>query len=175
MCQVKHPHVALSTEICDLPCLLIFDKGLVLAHVDLNSSLCDLDNAQERWCQRMDPHVECNVDSGSGLMPTLLDDVEQDLAVPSQDVTHALEHDLCGHHGGSRSLADPNPPARVMAVAEVDNLSDTVPIDFCSGNRCAAVADRDGEANIPGLHGQQDLMSERHRRVRRVVQRHTHG
>ena len=162
-----------------------------------------------------DPNVEvwrqCNEDSGSGLVPTLLDDVEQDLAVPSteidmtvgdslqgvsvpQDVIHALEHDLCGHRCGSRSPlvtvtpADPNARARVLGVADVDNLSsdsftlpassgavreaqgfrrlvlvsgarsDAVPIDFRSGNRFAAVADRDGEANIPGLHGRRVVL-----------------
>ena len=46
--QDKHPHVALSTEVRDLPCLVVLDKGLVLAQVDLISSLCDLGNARER-------------------------------------------------------------------------------------------------------------------------------
>ena len=72
--------------------------------------------------------------------------------------------DLCGHHRGSRSLADPNARACVMGVAEVREAqgfprpvlvtgarSDAIPIDFRSGNRFAAVADRDGEVNIPGF------------------------
>ena len=46
--KVKHPYVALSTEVCDLPRLVVLDEGLVLAQVDLISSLCDLGNAQER-------------------------------------------------------------------------------------------------------------------------------
>ena len=46
--QVKHPHVALSTEVRDLPRLVFLDKGLVLAQVDLISSICNLGNAQER-------------------------------------------------------------------------------------------------------------------------------
>ena len=51
----------------------------------------------------------------------------QGVSVP-QDVIHALEHDLCGHHCGSRSPfvtvtpANPNARARVTGVAEVDNL-----------------------------------------------------
>ena len=66
-------------------------------------------------------------DIGSGLVPTLLDDVEQDLtfvcteidmtvgdslqgvSVP-QDVIHALEHDLFV----TVAPADPNAPARVV-------------------------------------------------------------
>ena len=59
------------------------------------------------------------MDSGSGLVPTLLDDVEQDLAVPCTEISATL-------------------PAS----------SGSVPNDFRSGNRFAAVADRDGEANI---------------------------
>ena len=44
--QVKHPHVALSTEVCDLPRLIVLDEDLVLAQIDLISGLCDLGNAQ---------------------------------------------------------------------------------------------------------------------------------
>ena len=84
--------------------------------------------------------AESSEDSGSGLLPTLLDDVEQDLAVPGteidmsvrdslqgvsvpQDVILALEHDLCGHHCGRRSpLVTPNVRARVLGVAEVDQF-----------------------------------------------------
>ena len=116
----------------------------------------------------------------------------------SPDVVEALEQDLVRAPWG-KPFSCRSECASVMAVAEVDNLSsdsatlpassgavreaqgfrrpelvsgarsDAVPIDFRSGNRFAAVADRDGEANIPGLHGHQDLMSGRHRRVRRVV------
>ena len=85
-------------------------------------------------------------------MPTLLGDVEQDLAVPGseidmsvgdslqsvpQDVILALEHD--GHHCGSRSPlvtvtpTDPNVRARVMGVAEVDNSSDSATVPASSG------------------------------------------
>ena len=46
--QVKHPHIALSTEVCELQCLVVHDKGQGLAQVDLISSLCDLGNAQKR-------------------------------------------------------------------------------------------------------------------------------
>ena len=46
--QVKHPHVALSTEVCDLPRLVVLDKAFFLAQVDLISSLCDLGNAQKK-------------------------------------------------------------------------------------------------------------------------------
>ena len=46
--QVKQPHVALSTEVCDLLRLVVFDEGLVLAQTDLISRTCDLGNAQER-------------------------------------------------------------------------------------------------------------------------------
>ena len=35
--------------------------------------------------------------------------------------------------------------------------------DFRSGNRFAAVADRDGEANIPGLHGRRVVLVPRDR------------
>ena len=41
--HVKHPHVALSTEVCDLPRLFVLDE-----QADLISSLCDFGNAQER-------------------------------------------------------------------------------------------------------------------------------
>ena len=36
--------------------------------------------------------------------------------------------------------------------------SDAVPADFRSGNRFAAVADSDGETNIPGLHGRRVVL-----------------
>ena len=76
------------------------------------------------------------MDSGSGLVPTLLDDVEKYLAVPCTEISATL-------------------PAS----------SGSVPNDFRSGNRFAAVADRDGEGNI----SQQEFMSGRRRRVRRRV------
>ena len=38
----------ISTDVCDLPRLVVLDKGLVLTKVDLISSLCDLGNTQER-------------------------------------------------------------------------------------------------------------------------------
>ena len=40
----------------------------------------------------------------------------------------------------------------VLASGAGSDVVLTVP-DFRSGNRFSAVADRDGEANIPGLHG----------------------
>ena len=98
--------------------------------------------------RRVDPFVPFDVvealeqdlrepvtDSGSGLVPTLLDDVEQDLAVLCTEI-----------------------PATLPAS------SGSVPIEFRSGNRFAAVADH-GEAHI----SQQDFMSGRRRRVRRRV------
>ena len=42
----KHRHVALSTEVCDLPRLVLLDESVVLAQVDMICGLCD--NAQER-------------------------------------------------------------------------------------------------------------------------------
>ena len=88
-------------------------------------------------------------DGGSGLVPTQLGDVEQDLAVPGTEidmsvdslpgVSVALEHDLCGHHCGSHSPlvtvtpADPNVRARVMGVVEVDNSSDSATVPTSSG------------------------------------------
>ena len=52
----------------------------------------------------------------------------------------------------------------MMWDATLPASSGSVPIDFRSGTRFAAVADRDGEANIS-----QDFMSVRRRRVRRRV------
>ena len=46
--QIKHPHVALSTEACDLRRLAVLDEGLVFTRVDLISSSCDFGNAHER-------------------------------------------------------------------------------------------------------------------------------
>ena len=44
--QVKHPPVAVLMEVCDLHRLVVKDEGLVQAHPDFISSLCDLGNAQ---------------------------------------------------------------------------------------------------------------------------------
>ena len=41
----QHPHVALSTEVCDLLRLVDLDESLVLTQVDLISGLCHLGNA----------------------------------------------------------------------------------------------------------------------------------
>ena len=59
------------------------------------------------------------MDSGGGLVPTLLDDVEKDLAVLCTEISATL-------------------PAS----------SGSVPNDFRSGNRFVALVHRDGEANI---------------------------
>ena len=56
--QFKHPHVALSTEVCELHRLAVLAERLVLVQVDLISSLCDLGNAQEKplhWANFPDP------------------------------------------------------------------------------------------------------------------------
>ena len=64
--QVKHPHVALSTEVRDLPRLVFLFKGFVLAQVDLISGICGLRNAQERTLHTTDlPRLSC----GSVLHP----------------------------------------------------------------------------------------------------------
>ena len=41
-------HPLRQLEVCDLPRIVVLDEGLVLAQVDLISSLCDFGNAQER-------------------------------------------------------------------------------------------------------------------------------